>query len=96
MKDLPQRLEAYRLKHNITKTDMARLMGASQFQTYYSWIKRNSIPKEYLERAEALLRQNGRVNAEIIKKIEKLTPEKGDLVLALIDQLLADSQAKES
>lgn len=94
VKDLPKKLEQYRQEKGLTKTEMAHLLGASSYQVYYSWITRNSIPKQYLDRARALLAAQGtdvELEAEILEKVARLPNYKAKLVLQMIDGLL-DSQ----
>lgn len=85
VKDLAKRLEAYRLDHGLTKTQMGSFFGVS-YQTYYSWVKRNSIPKAHLETARTILSLSGdasKLNAELLELFSKLPDDKRRILLEL-------------
>lgn len=42
------RLEDWRKRHGLKKTDMANILRLKQSQNYTNWIARRSIPKEYM------------------------------------------------
>ena len=85
VKDLAKKLEKYRLDHNLTKTQMGGFFGV-QFQTYYSWIKRDSIPKAHLETARTILSLTGdasKLNAELLELFSRLSDDKRKILLDL-------------
>lgn len=55
MDSLITKLEAWRAAHGLSKSDMARLIGAKQSQDYTNWIARDSLPKKYYTATTAIL-----------------------------------------
>lgn len=91
MKDLIQQVEEYRISKGLIKAEMAKLIGANSSQQYNNWVYRNSLPKEYIPRAQRLLETQDkeiRLDAEILEKIERLPEAKAALVIQMIDGLL--------
>lgn len=92
VKTLMKQIEAYRKANGIEKQDMAELLGAPTYQHYYMWRKRDSIPKAYVDRARAILAQDGQVSkqeAEILEKFSKLSDQEADMVLRMIEGILS-------
>lgn len=90
VEDLARQLEEYRLNHRLTKTQMGALFSV-EFQVYYSWIKRDSIPKKHLDRARIIVAQKRPItakDAEILEKFSRLPEKEADLILQMIDGLL--------
>ena len=95
MKDLPKRLEEYRLKNKLSKKAMADILGAPHRQVYYDIQRRNSVPKTYIPAAEKLLAENDprdRLETEIASKLARLPEAKAWLVLQMIESLLDGSK----
>lgn len=91
VKSLAKQLEEYRVKNGITKMGMSELLDAPTYHHYYNWMKRDSIPKSYTDRARAILRQDGavsRLDAEILEKFGKLSEKDAETVLRMVDGLL--------
>lgn len=92
VKDLPQRLERYRQENGLTKTEMGALFGV-EYQVYYSWIIRNSIPKKHLSRAGIILKHSERLSSldiELLERFSRLPDEKAKIILEMIDGILED------
>lgn len=90
VKDLAKKLEKYRLDHDLTKTQMGSFFGVS-YQTYYSWIKRNSVPKGHLETARTILSLDGdasKLNAELLELFSRLPDDKRRILLELAEGFL--------
>lgn len=93
MRSLAQQIEMYRRKNRIEKQEMANLLGAPTYHHYYNWMKRDSIPKGYVDRARAILGQDGaisKLDAQILEKFSRLSPDDAETVLRMVDGLLAD------
>ena len=52
--NLIEEIEAFRLRHELTKTVMAGEFGVI-YQNYNNWIARSSLPKEHYEKAYEIL-----------------------------------------
>lgn len=51
---LIERLESYRKKRSLSKTDMAKAFGVA-WQNYHNWTARGSLPKEFYSAAFNIL-----------------------------------------
>ncbi len=47
-------LLAYQKRHGLTNKEMSELLGAPLPQYYANWVRRNSLPKRYFEKADTL------------------------------------------
>lgn len=50
-----ERLERHREENHLSKSEMSRRLGAPRPQSYFNWLDRNSLPKEYFPAAAELL-----------------------------------------
>lgn len=95
MDNLIERLEAYRRGNNISKVEMARIIGAQSKQQYGNWVARGSLPKAFYGPALRVLKQEGTISrkqAAILEKIEALSTDDRQVVERMIDTLLASTQ----
>lgn len=72
-KDRISRIEEWRQDQGFSKADLARYFGVDS-QTYNNWTYRNSLPKEYYDRAEQILSGNVSATREGRKTILAAKP----------------------
>lgn len=71
--DRISRIEEWRQDQGFSKADLARYFGVDN-QTYNNWTYRNSLPKEYYDRADQILSGNVSATREGRKTILVTTP----------------------
>lgn len=76
--DLIEKLEAYRIARGLKRVDMARIFGVDQ-QRYNNWVYRNSLPKQFYPKAQALLKAAG--NTDIAENVAPYHGSVGKLPL---------------
>lgn len=94
VKSLAKQCEQYRKEKGIEKLEMSRLCGAPSYQHYYMWMKRDSIPKAYVDRVKAVISQDKAISkrdAEILEKFARLSDQEADTVLQMVEGLLSRS-----
>lgn len=98
MEDLLKKLEAYRKQKRISKTDMARLLGANSPQQYANWVYRGSLPKDFYEVAMQILGADTDdlyASLKILKKLERLSPSSQAVISSLIDELSSKDEEQD-
>ena len=91
-----EQLEGWREEHGLSKSDMARRLGAPAPQYYTNWLARDSLPKAYIDAANKLLGKFSPVKTEPGYEDSAFAMlsarEKRELVLRLLPDLDKESR----
>lgn len=93
-KTLLRLLEEHREREGLTKTAIAKMLGAPSLQYYLNWVRRDSLPKEYIAQAQKILQGQGTTAADqlgALKRYRLETERKGEETLALLERYRLDN-----
>lgn len=90
------RLEDWRKRNGLKKTDMANILRLKQSQNYTNWIARRSIPKEYMLHAHAILNADDSKEAEIMIKAISVNEEKAEYMTPIMEAFSRELSRVES